>query len=169
MGRGSVETLVGGRGEKPGQRRRRSSHAGAGEEAQSSRADAPTPKETKDLEDSKALAGCRNPSDLHRVWPKLWEGMAPIGRVLLRAVRGNAAFQNLAAACGKEPTRQPPSEEEVRAVRSMIARELGCLVEDFPSKLAETSWQAGLFRSEMQSATLTRPLRNGSTSARPWG
>jgi len=82
-------------------------------------------KETKDKEDARALAGCRNPARLDKVWPELWSALAPVGAILAESVSSTHDLSDLWKACGESPSRAPPLEKSVATVRSKVARQLG--------------------------------------------
>ena len=93
-------------------------HALRGEDAESK-------KERRRREDLDSQAGMRNPADLVSTWPRLWQTMVPIKKVLEDMWHEHDELRDLAEACGKEPSRQPPSDGVLREVRAKVAAVLG--------------------------------------------
>ena len=79
-------------------------------------------KEIKKAEDQKSTAGCRNPAWLRDGWPSLWDTMAPIRSVLLRARTASSDLRGLVGCCGDSPSRSPPLEASLVAIRCELER-----------------------------------------------
>ena len=82
-------------------------------------------KERRDDEDSRCLAGMRNPASVVKAWPELAAAMEPIAALLTSQVVGSEVFQDLTDCCGKQPVRVPPTDEELAPVRKALERLLG--------------------------------------------
>ena len=97
-------------------------------------------------------AGTRSPFDVLRQWPEYLEGMAAIRKVLVDQVAKNTDLQDLADACGDDPTRAPPNPASVKKARHAVAKVLG-----LSNKQAELSNPASLWKwrfvKEVQSRT----------------
>ena len=83
--------------------------------------DAVGAKEVRDTEDQMSTAGMRNPAGLWETWPQLFDGLESL-RALFITVRALfPGFQGLAGCCGEHPVREPPTEEEIAALRRCMA------------------------------------------------
>ena len=86
--------------------------------------DEATTKERRAQEDSESCAGMRNPADLERKWPRLWETMDKVKQVLLQARRKHPELVGLAKHCGEEVA-NPVEEHILQEVRLEVAEVLG--------------------------------------------
>ena len=109
--------------------------------------------ERREKEDALSTAGMRNPASLESRWPELWEVGADLRKILLYVRRMMPeAFAGLSGCCGKQPARDPPSDENVawlrRALEKMLAAPLGAF--DFSNDASP--WRYGLVQA-IQEAT----------------
>ena len=102
-------------------------------------------RERKRMEDASSTAGMRNPADLAAYWPKLWQAMKPVRKVLEEAREMNKNLQGLSQACGANPPREPPSEEDVRCVRRLLEEELGVPRGEFERHHPASPLKPGVF------------------------
>jgi hypothetical protein len=84
-----------------------------------------SPKELRRREDAAALGGMRNAADLYQSWPKLWDAMAVVGRVLRDARARHAELRGLHECFGGGSARPEPSADLVARVRAEVAASLG--------------------------------------------
>ena len=82
----------------------------------------PSEKERREVENDASTAGCRNPAYLRRSWPELWQTMEPVKELLLHARRFSPDLQNLVECCGANPSRDPPREASILAIRHGLER-----------------------------------------------
>jgi len=107
--------------------------------------DDPSMKEHRALEDRGCTAGCRSPADLHDGWPSLWETMAIVRSVLLRARSISSDLRGLVGCCGEAPDRPPPLEASIKAIRKELERVMGGLPEGtFDLHHPASPWRAEL-------------------------
>ena len=110
-------------------------------------------KERRRREDLDSRAGMRNPADLVTVWPKLWQTMQPIKEVLEAARAEYEDLREITSACGKEPSRQPPSEETLVALRGRLAAALKMDAHELEHHHPASPWRFNLARRVQRDAS----------------
>ena len=126
-------------------------------------------KETKVAEDAASWCGMRDPSALHDSWPSLWEAMALISPVLLRARQQHSQPRTLHRTFGDKAAQEPPAAELVATVRREVGKALGLAADATEERHKHSSWRHRLVRAIQQlSRDRTSRFRNGWPMAHPW-
>ena len=99
-------------------------------------------KERHQREDQASTAGMRNPGDLEKVWPQLWHAMADVKRlfVYIRTLMPEL-FVGLSACCGANPSRPPPSDEDLSILRRSLEKLLGAERGAFDKSSPASTWR----------------------------
>ena len=101
-------------------------------------------KEVKAAEDLACTAGCRNPAALADSWPELWTTMALIREVLCRAWTFSPDLRGLSGCCGSAPSRPPPLEASILAIRHELERLFKVPTDTFDEHHVACPWRAQL-------------------------
>ena len=104
-------------------------------------------KEQRDQEDADSRGGMRNPHALEDRWPKLWETMADVRKLLLQLRYHFPELNGLMGCCGSEPARQPPDDLLLDQVRRVLAVYLEIPLIDALATHPASPWKAGLVRA----------------------
>ena len=97
------------------------------------------------------ITGARNTFDVVNSWPELVSAMDPIRHILCQEVCRQPELQGVAQACGPNPSRSPPSEDLVAAVRAKVGRLL-----KIPSNRVEDHHEASPWRWKLVQAVQSR-------------
>ena len=124
-------------------------------------------KERRGEEDAQCTAGCRNPSALRPAWPDLWSTMALVRETLTRACAISPDLRGLVGCCGSSPSRSPPLEASLAAVRRELERVFVIPPGVFEQHNDSTSWRTELVgtvlhRSGDPDAAIWSWLREGA-------
>ena len=76
--------------------------------------------------------------------------MAAIRQVLAKQIAKYTELQNLADACGEQPSRDPPRRSTIKKVRQAIARQLGLLVRRAEAIHPTSPWKYNVVRAVQQ-------------------
>ena len=109
-------------------------------------------RQLKAAEDDASRAGARNPFQVLEKWPAYVEALDPVRKLLTKAVRSDKEFQGLAGACGKNPTRPPPSAKAVRRLRLKLGKLLGLSKEQTQAHHPASPWRYNLVRATQERA-----------------
>ena len=124
-------------------------------------------KDRRGEEDAQCTAGCRNPSALRPAWPDLWSTMALVRETLTRACAISPDLRGLVGCCGSSPSRSPPLEASLAAVRRELERVFVIPPGVFEQHNDSTSWRTELVgtvlhRSGDPDAAIWSWLREGA-------
>ena len=106
--------------------------------------DAETKRAARDRENRDCRAGLRNPRLAVAEFPQIRAVMSGVAEVLRGARARDPSLQGLSGARGRTPTRGPPSEEAIAAVRLEVYRHLRLEPTLGEARHPRTEWRAGL-------------------------
>ena len=99
-------------------------------------------KERQQREDLASTAGMRNPGDLEKSWPQLWAAMADVKRLFMYIRKlMPELFVGLSECCGSNPSRSPPTEDDLALVRRSLETLLGAGAGDFDKTSSASTWR----------------------------
>ena len=98
-------------------------------------------RELRRVEDSRCTAGCRNPAELESQWPELWKVMADVRALLSEAHGLSADLRGLSACMGPDPSRDPPGEASVAALRQGLERVFQVPLGTFEAHQPASTWK----------------------------
>ena len=115
-------------------------HSSRGEQEQSK-------KDHKDEEDRASTAGMRDPAKVVSGWPELRHVMRKVEAALRRTrTKRGPELQSLTECFGKDPSRAPPSEEEINKLVGVVAQALDMKQEQVLDTHAASTWRFNLVR-----------------------
>ena len=127
-------------------------------------------KEKQRQEDLECAAGCRNPASFVPACPQLSVTMDLVRSVLLRAWKISSDLRGLVGCCGESPTRQPPLEASLLAVRGELERVFGVPAGTFDWHHEASPWRAELVGTILhRSGDSDAPLWNWLQQGAPMG
>ena len=104
-------------------------------------------RERRRAEDDRCLAGMRNPAALIDRWPRLWQAMDAVKKVLVDAHSERPDFQGLTGLCGDGAARGAPTEEVLRELRIKLAEALGADEAEADLHHSASPWRYALVRA----------------------
>lgn len=100
----------------------------------------------------KSPRGARNPYQILEKWGSYVEVMDPIREFLLKAIRSTEELQNLAGACGDQPSRSPPAAKVVSRLRVRLGKLLGLSKTQTTARHPASPWFYNLVKKIQEGA-----------------